>query len=90
MTDSLPKGSWREFTTPFRRVTSPSLVPRLPKNGQEPFNVDLENRHTNKMSKDFSIDYYLTDCLVRHSITHLPKLLFNLLKQTVFAYSAGN
>ena len=56
MTESLPKGSWREFT-PFRRVTSPSWVPRLPKNGQEPFNVDLENRHTNKMSKDFSIDY---------------------------------
>ena len=43
------------------------------------------------MSKDFSIDYnYLTDCLVRHSITHLPKLLFNLLKQTIYAYSAVN
>ena len=56
MTESLPKGSWREFT-PFRRVTSPSWVPRLPKNGQEAFNVDLEIRHTNKMSKDFSIDY---------------------------------
>ena len=56
MNESLPKGSWREFT-PFRRVTSPSWVPPLPKNGQETFNVDLENKHTNKMSKDFSIDY---------------------------------
>lgn len=52
MTESLPKGSWREFT-PFRKVTSLSWCPSplcetVPESGPEPFNVDLENRYTNK------------------------------------------